>query len=302
VPPNGYAWWYVDALSDCGRYGLTIIGFIGSVFSPYYAWARKRGPTDPFQHCALNVALYGQTKRWAMTERGRGDLVITPDRFGVGPSAMQWDGTALTITIDERCMPDQRGLRGTVRVTPSTLIDHEVLLNPEGHHRWRPFAPGARVEVSLQRPSIAWSGTGYFDSNQGDAPIEAGFSAWTWSRASLGDDTLVLYDATLRDGSQFAMARSFGAEGQWQDVPLPPPAELPRGLWGVSRPTRSDAGHPPVFRQRLEDAPFYTRSEITASLLGQPAHGVHESLDLDRFIKPWVQVLLPFRMPRIARR
>ena len=43
VPPGGYAWWYVDALSDDGRHGLTIIAFIGSVFSPYYACARRRG-------------------------------------------------------------------------------------------------------------------------------------------------------------------------------------------------------------------------------------------------------------------
>ena len=39
VPHGGYAWWYVDALSDDGRHGITIIAFIGSVFSPYYAWA-----------------------------------------------------------------------------------------------------------------------------------------------------------------------------------------------------------------------------------------------------------------------
>ena len=36
VAPNGYAWWYIDATSEDGRYGLTIIAFIGSVFSPYY--------------------------------------------------------------------------------------------------------------------------------------------------------------------------------------------------------------------------------------------------------------------------
>ena len=42
VRPGGYAWWYVDALSDDGQHGLTIIAFIGSVFSPYYAWARAR--------------------------------------------------------------------------------------------------------------------------------------------------------------------------------------------------------------------------------------------------------------------
>jgi len=43
VKPGGYAWWYVDALSADGRFGLSIIAFVGSVFSPYYALARRRG-------------------------------------------------------------------------------------------------------------------------------------------------------------------------------------------------------------------------------------------------------------------
>ena len=77
--PNAYQWWYVDALSDDGQYGITIIALIGSVFSPYYAWARRRGPADPEQFCALNVALYGKDRRaWAMTERGRRQLPAAP--------------------------------------------------------------------------------------------------------------------------------------------------------------------------------------------------------------------------------
>ncbi|MEO0034874.1 MAG: hydroxyneurosporene dehydrogenase CrtC, partial [Pseudomonadota bacterium] len=41
VPASGYAWWYIDAISDDGRHALTLIFFLGSVFSPYYAWARR---------------------------------------------------------------------------------------------------------------------------------------------------------------------------------------------------------------------------------------------------------------------
>ena len=59
---DGYAWWYVDALSDDGAHGLTIIAFIGSVFSPYYAWARRRGPADPARFCACT---------WRCTDRAR---------------------------------------------------------------------------------------------------------------------------------------------------------------------------------------------------------------------------------------
>jgi carotenoid 1,2-hydratase len=43
VPEGGYAWWYVDAFSDDGRHGLTVIAFVGSVFSPYYWMARREG-------------------------------------------------------------------------------------------------------------------------------------------------------------------------------------------------------------------------------------------------------------------
>ena len=56
VDPGGYAWWYIDAVSDDRRHGLTVIAFVGSVFSPYYAWTGRR---DPLNHCAVNVALYG---------------------------------------------------------------------------------------------------------------------------------------------------------------------------------------------------------------------------------------------------
>lgn len=85
IPHNGYAWWYIDAISDDGREGLTIIAFIGSVFSPYYAFARRRGPADPLDHCAINVALYHEAgKRWTMTERGRGRVARNANSFLIG--------------------------------------------------------------------------------------------------------------------------------------------------------------------------------------------------------------------------
>ena len=55
IPKNGYAWWYVDAFSDDGQNGLTVIAMLGSVFSPYYRQARNKGLGDPFNFCGLNV-------------------------------------------------------------------------------------------------------------------------------------------------------------------------------------------------------------------------------------------------------
>jgi hypothetical protein len=44
VPPDGYAWWYVDGISDDGARAISIIGFIGSVFSPWYRWSGAATP------------------------------------------------------------------------------------------------------------------------------------------------------------------------------------------------------------------------------------------------------------------
>ena len=118
VAAGGYAWWYVDALSDDGQFGLTIIAFLGSVFSPYYAWSRRR---DPLDHCAVNVALYGpRGARWAMTERGRASGARR-DRLAIGRSALSWDGAALNIDLDESARRSRGASAAVVRVEPEFL-------------------------------------------------------------------------------------------------------------------------------------------------------------------------------------
>lgn len=306
VVPGGYAWWYVDALSDDAAHGITLIAFIGSVFSPYYAWARRRRRTEamPEAHCALNVAVYGpRTKRWAMTERGAGELVRERDRLVIGPSDLHWDGTQLRIRFDEVTMPIPSRLRGEIRVTPSALTGEVFTLDAHGHHRWSPFAPGAHVEVRLEQPQLRWQGHGYFDGNFGSEPLERGFTDWDWSRARLPDgSSAVLYEARTRAAAdERLLALHFGADGSVQDFPAPELVALPRSGWRVARATRAQDGKVCVLRT-LEDTPFYARSLLTTQLLGHEVTAVHESLSLTRFTQPIVQCMLPFRMPRRARR
>lgn len=298
VNNRGYVWWYVDALSDDGRNGITLIAFIGSVFSPWYHWARRGGGGDPANHVSLNVALYGSPRRWAMTDRGRDSLSHGVDHLSIGPSDLSWDGTTLTFRIRETTAPIPRGLRGTVRVHPLALTGHTVLLDGIGRHRWSPLAPASRVEVELEEPSLSWSGAGYFDSNGGDEPLEEGFTSWNWSRATRSNGTAILYEPLYRRGGGQLVAIDIDHSGAVRNFEPPPPATLPKTLWRIPRDTRVDQGHSATVTETVVDAPFYSRSVLSTHLMGKPATAMHESVYLDRFTAPWVQVCLPWRVPR----
>jgi carotenoid 1,2-hydratase len=97
------------------------------------------------------------------------------------------------------------------------------------------------------------------------------------------------------------LAWRFEAHGRAEPFDAPPPQPLPASGWRLPRSQRSAAGAPPTLRQTLEDTPFYARSLVQSQWLGQPVLALHESLRLDRFVQPWVQAMLPFRMPRRAR-
>ena len=276
--------------------------FVGSVFSPYYAWARRRGRPDPVNHCAFNVALYGtKVNRWSMTERGASSVKREESLLTIGPSSILWDGNAINITLDEICAPLPRRIRGSIRLVPTAVCTRSFDLDERGRHRWQPFAPCARIDVQLDAPAQAWSGDAYLDSNFGDEPIEDAFQEWTWSRAGVSDGTVVLYDYHARASEPRSMALKFDRAGGVTTIQPPPSLRLRTSVWRVARSTRADAGRSATVRKTLEDGPFYSRSLLDTHLQGEHTQGIHESLSLDRFRAPWVQCLLPFRMPRALR-
>lgn len=267
------------------------------MFSPYYALARRKAPADPLNHCAVNVAVYRRGRgRWTMTERPRGAVARTVNSFTVGPSHLSWDGKSLTVRLDEIAVPIPGRVRGTVRVVPTAITQHSFVLNERGHHCWWPIAPCARVQVALDHPHLRWQGDGYFDMNCGEQPLEQGFVDWQWSRCATRDGTAILYEAQRRDGSRVDLAMAFDPQGNMRPFEPPPTVELKHSGWRVARAVRSEGAARVV--RTLEDAPFYARSVVSATLLGEPVTLMHESLALDRFKMPVVQAMLPFRMPR----
>ena len=301
VPMGGYRWWYLDGTSEDGAHALTLIAFVGSVFSPYYAAARRRGNADPGNYCAINVALYGKGgKRWALTERDAGATARGLAHFAAGPSALRWTGEWLEIDVDEITVPLPSRLRGRIRVHPLARGPDAIALDPAARHHWQPMFPRARIELEFTRPALRWCGEGYVDGNDGTEPLEAGFRGWHWSRAALSRNRCaVLYDTTLANGDAHSMGIMISDDGATCALEAPALNRLPSThIWRIERRTRSDQGANPRIHHTAEDTPFYARSLLRTTLAGENVTAFHESLSLGRFASRWVQMLLPFRMPR----
>ncbi|MEO1795572.1 MAG: carotenoid 1,2-hydratase [Pseudomonadota bacterium] len=284
-------------MSHDGTRAISIIGFIGSVFSPWYAWAGRRHPQN---HCCINVATYGRGGRFTMTDRTAKALRLSQDRFEVGPSSMTWTGEELVIDIDEVASPPLVShVKGQVRVRPSALTEVELPLTGDGAHVWRPFAPTSEITVELNSPGWQWEGHGYFDANFGTRALEQDFSYWTWGRYPLGDGSVCFYDADRLDGSSLGTAIRFDGDGTPTVMTSAPPrTQFRRSLWAVKRETRADPGYMPHQVKNMLDAPFYSRSAVRTRIDGEESVGVHEALDLRRFRSPLIKPMLAVRVPR----
>ncbi len=295
VPSDGYAWWYIDGVSSDGTRAISVIAFIGSVFSPWYRWSgRKR----PHNHVCINVATYGPGGRFTMTDRGERALRQTQDVFEVGPSKLSWADGRLIIDVDELASPPLPGrVKGRITLTPSGLTDVEAPLMPDGSHIWRPFAPTATIEVDLNR-GWPWSGHGSLDSNFGTRALEADFSYWTWGRFPVPGGSACFYDAERRDGGRLELGVKFADSGEIEPMEVPRKTRFARTLWAVKRETRADPGYTPHQVKMMLDAPFYSRSVVRTKIGGVETDGVHEALDLDRFASPLIKPMLAIRVPR----
>lgn len=304
MDPGGYLWWYLDIVSDDGREALTVILFVGSVFSPFYAAALgKNDGADPEDYCAVNVAVYGVSeRRWAFSEYQRPQIERREEQLTLGRSVARWEDGQLVIALDERAASlwSRRRVRGTVRVSFEASPKVSFSIDPDGRHRWWPIAPVARAIVQLDEPNLRFAGSAYLDSNFGEEPLADGFARWHWSRSESDEGkAIVLYDAVPRRGAPYERSLAFESDGSWgyADASLES-QPLGRGFWGVDRETRADAGANPRVLRAFEDAPFYTRELIETTIEGRRLQAVHESIDFDRWRKPVVRAMLPFRIRR----
>lgn len=274
-----------------------MIAFVGMVFSAAYARARRRGPTDPLAHCGFNVVVHGpRHSAWALTEYGRGDVHRDAHTLAIGDNRIERHEHGFVITVAEHTTPWGRPLRGKIRLRPRAWSPHRFALDEAGHHQWWPCVPRGRIEVELDTPACSFEGTGYHDSNGGTEPLEHRLRRWSWSRVSGPDTTSLLYDVLDNDGRHRMLSLRCDDEGTVTDD-IDAPTELALGgtRWGLSRSTRVPRGGHATLDRTLVDSPFYVRSVLRADFGRGPAWGVHEMVDLQRFVRPSTQWMLPFR-------
>jgi carotenoid 1,2-hydratase len=258
----------------------------------------------------LNVALYGaagslKNRRWTMTERGQSHIQRSVNEFKIGPSSIRWDGTALEIDINEVGVPIPFPVKGKVRVIPHGISNRLWALDDEAKHHWGPIAPSATVEAEFRAPNIRWSGHAYLDANEGTEPINRvsnqSFVDWDWSRASLKDgSTAVIYDVRQPNSNRLLALKFSPNADAVENFKAPDKQELKKTLWQMNRTIRSDESAVPKVIQTLEDTPFYVRSVLESSLLGEKVISLHETLSVPKLSSMSTQLMLPWRMPRVA--
>ena len=282
-----------------------MIAFIGSVFSPRYYKARRAGLTtgpDPLRYCAINIALHGPNGQhsWVFNEYPQEMVETTSQALRIGGTKLSKQSGDLVINCDERTRPFFERmaprLSGEIVLTPTTWYDQAFSLDEQGEHQWIGVAPSARLTARFNHPDLTFSGSAYHDVNMGSAPLEDAFRFWTWSRAEVQEGTAVIYDVHRSNGSEVKSSRLYRPDGTIETFNADKSWQLPGGRWGVSRETRSDPGCSPRVVRTLVDSPFYNRSVIETTLMGQRVKSIHESVNLDRFRQRWVRFLLPWRI------
>jgi carotenoid 1,2-hydratase len=286
--PGAYRWFYADVRA--GEYSAVFIFMVGSLFSPRYSVAARRGGL-PGEHCAVNFALYhrGLRKRWVLSEYPA-LAMDSPHHLRIGRSTLSYDDAGVRLELDERTAPWGRRVKARLVLEPMTPLGDEVQLVPGLPHWWRPLAPRARASLTLETEGVRAEGLGYHDTNHGAEQLGARLSGWHWSRTHGADATVVEY--LLPEGAApvrvTAGARGVQCERGAGAEPLP--MELTG--WGLRVPRHLRVGDRVLGAPRLlESSPFYARVESHEEGLDT----LGEVADFRRFHSPLIRWMAHFR-------
>jgi carotenoid 1,2-hydratase len=286
--PGAYRWYYADVTA--GEHSAVFIFMVGSLFSPRYSVAARRGGL-PREHCAVNFALYhrGSRQHWVLSEY-RSMEQESAYQLRIGRSTLSYSGEKVLMEVDERTAPWGRPVKARLVLEPVTPVGDEVQLVPGLPHWWQPVAPRTRALLEVDTEGVRAEGVGYHDTNHGSEQLGMRLSGWHWSRTHGTHQTVV--DYLLPNG--VAPVRVTAAPGRVQCERGPHGEVLPtwRTGWGLQVPRHLRAGNIVVGAPRLlESSPFYARVEAHHEGLNT----LGEVADFRRFHSPLIRWMAHFR-------
>jgi len=286
---GAYRWYYADV--SAGDLSAVCIFMVGSLFSPRYAVAARRGGR-PLEYCAVNFALYerGVGKIWVLSEYPL--AAGTETSLRIGRSSLEYTPEGgVRMDVDERSAPWGRPVRASLSLTPECPSAPEVRLVEGLSHHWQPLAPRARARLSVHSEGIVAEGHGYHDTNHGAEPLGGSLPFWSWRRTHLAESTVVDYrlpagSSPVRMVAQAGTTRvETGRPGATGDV-------TQRTGWGLKVPARwGDEGQALGTPRLLESSPFYARLESKTA----NADSLGEVADFRRFQSPFIRWMAHFR-------
>ncbi|KIY73949.1 hypothetical protein CYLTODRAFT_485083 [Cylindrobasidium torrendii FP15055 ss-10] len=211
VTSSSFDWWYFDAVSDDGQSSVVVTFFTStsSAFpflvaipnvTPVYVWTMEGTDSNVWllQADSASVVTVGDGASGAWT--------------GSGASFEgNADMSTYSITLDAA----DNGISGTISLSatapahypcsPASVGQSMEVLPGVG---WANAVPDARatIDLSINGKAFSFTGSGYHDKNWSDEPFDANVDVWLWGRGSLGDYTVVWFDAIDTQGNEHASA------------------------------------------------------------------------------------------------
>lgn len=308
--PGGYEWWYFDALSSDGRYGLVVIFYQGNPFSTRYNRAIQNKGEQPFpsEHPAVSISIYeeGSPVYYSFTEFEPAAANFAGDRplVEMGGHRMERRSSEgrLTYELDLReTLPSGDTLEAFITFeSPDSIVS--AFADMDDHaagHCWNLVQPRAvvkadiRLEVEYEESrQIQFEGLGYHDHNTGQEPMRDEFADWYWGRFHFDYGTLIYYVMNRRNTRQHE-AWLIGNQGgekidTFDGIELKDTGFTIFGL-KTARKLRLHSEHTKVQVQQshlLDNGPFYQRYKSEAFLHIPSSDIVESKSGITEYIRP----------------
>ncbi|MFN4984659.1 MAG: hypothetical protein ACK5BQ_01980 [Ignavibacteria bacterium] len=315
---GAYEWWYVDAISPCGEWGIVYIVFRGIPMSPSYL----RNPHSMRAGCAVSVYHRGVRIAFSFTEQPLELAFFDSNSTNVqmkGASLSIDDAGVLRATADVPCDNDGRVIELSITGSASSQASPRATTFTD-MHGWVLASPRMKAEfdlklyennnVVLEHQAMALA---YHDHNMGCRPMHSDFTDWYWGRVHADDRTIVFLSTPSSPDTMHSVYEvdDRGMIMPWADVEITFQRRSISAMGLLSyrqiilRGSSAEHGRMEVVcenAQTCEDSPFYQRYVSTWHINNEAEGiiGTSEYMNVSRMRSSWIRPFLGLPLIIIA--